>query len=49
VLADDNGVLFLDTAAAVAVIEQALDSDRAEPRLLERLRAGEPVTQVLRV
>ena len=48
VLADDNGVLFLDTATA-AVIEQALASDRAEPRLLERLRAGEPVAQVLRV
>jgi len=49
VLADDNGVLFLGTASAEAVIEQALASDRAEPRLLERLLAGEPVTQVLRV
>ncbi|HEF4763215.1 TPA: RraA family protein [Pseudomonas putida] len=49
VLADDNGVLFLDTATAVSVIEQALASDGAEPRLLERLRAGEPVGQVLRV
>jgi regulator of RNase E activity RraA len=49
VLADDNGVLFLDTASAVAVIGQALASDQAEPRLLERLRTGEPVAQVLRV
>lgn len=49
VLADDNGVLFLDTATAATVIEQALASDRAEPRLLERLRSGEPVAQVLRV
>ncbi|CAI8767867.1 4-hydroxy-4-methyl-2-oxoglutarate aldolase [compost metagenome] len=49
VLADDNGVLFLDTASAAAVIDQALASDRSEPRLLERLQAGEPVTQVLRV
>ena len=49
VLADDNGVLFLDWQTAAGVIEQALASDRAEPRLLERLRAGEPVAQVLRV
>lgn len=49
VLADDNGVLFLDWQTAAGVIDQALVSDRAEPRLLERLRAGEPVAQVLRV
>jgi 4-hydroxy-4-methyl-2-oxoglutarate aldolase len=49
VLADDNGVVVLDTATAAAVIEQALASDHAEPRLLERLCAGEPVTQVLRI
>lgn len=49
VLADDNGVLFLDWDTAADVIEQALASDHAEPRLLERLRAGEPVGQVLRV
>ncbi|WP_448108754.1 RraA family protein [Pseudomonas azerbaijanoccidentalis] len=49
VLADDNGVLFIDMATAASVIEQALASDSAEPRLLERLRAGEPVSQVLRV
>ena len=49
VLADDNGVLFLDPVTAQNVIERALASDRAEPRLLERLRAGEPVAQVLNV
>lgn len=49
VLGDDNGVLFLDWSTAASVIEQALASDHAEPRLLERLRAGEPVAQVLRV
>lgn len=49
VLADDNGVLFLDWVTAAGVIEKALASDRAEPRLLERLRAGEPVAQVLSV
>lgn len=47
VLADDNGVLFLDAATAAAVVEKALASDRAEPRLLERLRAGEPSFKVL--
>jgi regulator of RNase E activity RraA len=36
-------------ARAGAVIGQALASDQAEPRLLERLRTGEPVAQVLRV
>jgi regulator of RNase E activity RraA len=49
VLADDNGVMFLDWQTAAGVIDQALVSDRAEPRLLERLRSGEPVSQVLRV
>ena len=47
VLGDDNGVLFLDWSTAASVIEKALASDHAEPRLLERLRAGEPVAQVL--
>lgn len=49
VLADDNGVLFLDLKTAAQVIEQALASDRVEPQLLERLCAGEPVAQVLSV
>jgi 4-hydroxy-4-methyl-2-oxoglutarate aldolase len=47
VLADDNGVLFLDAGAAAEVIEQALASDRAEPALLARLRAGEALREVL--
>lgn len=47
VLADDNGVLFLDDATAAAVVDQALASDQAEPALLARLRAGEPVGTVL--
>jgi regulator of RNase E activity RraA len=48
VLADDNGVLFLDPATAQDVIERALASDQAEPQLLARLMAGEPVSSVLR-
>jgi 4-hydroxy-4-methyl-2-oxoglutarate aldolase len=47
VLADDNGVLFADTAMLSSVIEEALASDRAEPGTLARLRAGEPASQVL--
>ncbi|SAL07387.1 diguanylate cyclase [Caballeronia arationis] len=47
VLADDNGVLFLDAGTASEVIEEALASDRAEPALLARLRAGEPLRDVL--
>ncbi|MBK5351714.1 RraA family protein [Pseudomonas sp. TH41] len=49
VLADDNGVLFLDPAIAQSVIERALASDRAEPQLLTRLMAGEPVASVLSI
>ncbi|RJG09086.1 RraA family protein [Pseudomonas cavernicola] len=47
VMADDNGVLVLDTAVAAEVIERALASDRAEPEILARLRAGESVGTVL--
>lgn len=49
VVADDNGVLFADPATLAAVIDAALASDRAEPALLARLRAGEPVSDVLSV
>ncbi|CAN7625969.1 RraA family protein [Pseudomonas sp. LjRoot277] len=49
VLADDNGVLFLDPVTAQNVIERALASDRAEPHLLTRLMAGEPVSSVLSI
>lgn len=47
VLADDNGVMFLDAATAASVVDAALASDQAEPTILARLRAGEPVAQVL--
>ncbi len=47
VLADDNGVLILPPEVLADVIDQALASDRAEPELLARLRAGEPVESVL--
>ena len=49
VLGDDNGVLILDSATLAQVIDQALASDLAELRLLERLSAGEPIDAVLRV
>ena len=49
VMADDNGVLFADPATLAAGIDAALASDRAEPALLARLRAGEPLSDVLSV
>ncbi|EUC18738.1 RraA family protein [Paraburkholderia hospita] len=48
VLGDDNGLLFADPATLAAVIDAALASDRAEPALLARLNAGEPIATVLR-
>jgi 4-hydroxy-4-methyl-2-oxoglutarate aldolase len=47
VLADDNGVLFAQAPTLAAVIDQALASDRAEPAILARLNAKEPVHEVL--
>lgn len=47
VLADDNGVLFVDAGTAARVVDDALASDRAEPSTLARLRAGESVARVL--
>lgn len=47
VLGDVNGVLFLDEATALRVVDQALASDQAEPALLERLCGGEPIGAVL--
>lgn len=47
VLADDNGVLFIDIDTAARVVDDALASDQAEPATLARLRGGEPVAQVL--
>lgn len=48
VLADDNGVLVSTTQALQAIIDSALASDAAEPAVLGRLRAGEPLASVLR-
>jgi len=47
VLADDNGVLFTTVAKIAGLIDRALQSDRAEPAILARLRSGEKVGQVL--
>ncbi|MBN3760656.1 RraA family protein [Burkholderia sp. Ac-20365] len=47
VLGDDNGLLFADATTLADVIETALASDRAEPELLARLNAGEPIATVL--
>ncbi|AOE85514.1 RraA family protein [Pseudomonas sp. TCU-HL1] len=47
VLADDNGVVILPPEIVAGVIDQALASDRSEPQLLARLRAGEPLECVL--
>lgn len=47
VLADDNGVLILPPEELAPVIDKALQSDLAEPGLLERLRNGAPLQEVL--
>jgi regulator of RNase E activity RraA len=47
VMADDNGVLILSADAAAAVVDVALATDRAEPAILDRLRSGEPIGDVL--
>ncbi len=47
VMADDNGVLVLSADEAAAVVDAALASDRAEPAILDRLRSGEPIGDVL--
>jgi 4-hydroxy-4-methyl-2-oxoglutarate aldolase len=46
-LGDDNGLLFAHASALHEVIETALASDRAEPAILARLNANEPVASVL--
>jgi 4-hydroxy-4-methyl-2-oxoglutarate aldolase len=46
VLADENGVLALPPDVAAGVVDQALDSDSAEPELLHALRAGQPLPEV---
>lgn len=47
VLADDNGVLILPPEELAPVIDRVLQSDLAEPGLLERLRNGAPLQEVL--
>jgi len=47
VLGDDNGVVALSPAAAAGVVQRALDSDKAEPEILRRIAAGEPLEQIL--
>lgn len=47
VLGDDNGVIVLSPREAAAVLEQALASDAAEPELLARIAAGEPLETLL--
>jgi regulator of RNase E activity RraA len=49
VLGDDNGLLILSGDKLAEVIDIALASDAAEPEILQRLRAGEPVENVLRL
>lgn len=46
VLADDSGVLFLPADTAEAAADWALDYQANEPRLHERLRAGEKLGDI---
>lgn len=47
VLADRNGVLIAGDEALAGVIDAALASDAAEPELLRRIAAGEPLEALL--
>ncbi len=49
VLGDDNGVIVLSPEAAAEVLGRALASDAAEPALLARIAAGEPLESVLAI
>ncbi|OWT80694.1 MULTISPECIES: RraA family protein [unclassified Achromobacter] len=49
VLADDNGVMFLTDTVAAHTVEMALASDAAEPDVLARMRAGEPLDTLLKL
>jgi regulator of RNase E activity RraA len=49
VLGDDNGVIVLSPSVLAGVLDQALASDAAEPALLARIAAGEPLESVLPV
>lgn len=47
VLGDANGVIALPPASLAAVVHQAEQSDRAEPELLRRIRAGDDLRTLL--
>ncbi|WP_240974321.1 RraA family protein [Crystallibacter degradans] len=47
VLGDDNGVVVLAPEVAAAVVLQAVESDAAEPTILNRIAAGEPLDGIL--
>lgn len=47
VLGDDNGLVVLSPETARDVVGQALASDAAEPAILARIAAGEPLGTVL--
>ena len=47
VLGDDNGVVVLAPEVAAAVVLQAVESDAAEPKILNRIAAGEPLEGIL--
>ncbi|AUI53452.1 dimethylmenaquinone methyltransferase [Arthrobacter crystallopoietes] len=47
VLGDDNGVVVLAPEVAAAVVLQAVESDAAEPNILSRIAAGEPLERIL--
>ncbi|AIY02260.1 demethylmenaquinone methyltransferase [Arthrobacter sp. PAMC 25486] len=49
VLGDDNGVLTLSPEKAGQVLQQALESDAAEPLIMARIRAGESLATILAV
>lgn len=46
-LGDENGVVFLAPAEAAAVVGLAVASDSAEPEILRRIAAGEPLEEIL--
>ncbi|WP_437770372.1 RraA family protein [Arthrobacter sp. KNU40] len=47
VLGDDNGLIVLSQEAAAGVLQQALESDAAEPAILARIAAGESLDTIL--
>ncbi|UVJ40184.1 RraA family protein [Arthrobacter sp. CJ23] len=49
VLGDANGLVVLSPEAAEQVLEKALASDAAEPALLARITAGEPLVSILAI